>query len=75
VDLALNYLSARTASFAALSNPQTREAGVMLAQEAMAHQDSLLASMVRDRQRAPSQKKMYGDRRATAGFPYVRVTS
>ena len=75
VDLSLNYLAARTASFATIGESRTKDAGLTLGQEAMSHLDSLLASMVRDRQRAPSQKKMYGDRRATAGFPYVRVTS
>lgn len=74
VDMGLNFLSSRTASLAALPDQQFRQGGMMLAQEAIAHLNSLVSGLVRERQRAPRQRGMYGSRRATVGFPYVRVT-
>ncbi len=74
VDLGLNFFACRTAAVAALASPMHQQAGMVLAQEAVQHLNTLLSSLVRERQRAPQQKRMYGSRAATLVLPYLRTT-
>lgn len=60
VEDSLNYMAAETASIAAKARPDFAVKAAGLAAEAQGHMDTLISNLVRDMQRVPWQRKMFG---------------
>jgi hypothetical protein len=72
----LNYLTAKTASIAAISaaasDPKWASVGAMLAQESEPLLHTVVAGMVRDGTDVPIQRQMHGRHSAALSIPYLR---